>query len=333
MDNIELLKQELVNQKNALVNKGITVNSVHTNPSPSEITNAINSINMPDFSLVTAEETSVASGKTFYNSNGQLVTGNMDTGSTLEQAEFLQNYMNEIISPVLPSFLTTLREYAFYSCSALEGHLVLPEGLTKIPPYCFGGTSITGITIPSSCTYMGTYCFSNCPNLTEVHIPDSVTVMEAQCFPTTKNITTFTLGSGLTTLAKATIYNFSYLTTLTIPINITTIEAQNIRSCTALTDLYIEGASVVAQNADIFRSSNSSMRVWVPFAGLAYYPTATNWSQYPSYYISEVEITTETTFPTLGTTTLKWFGNLTDATNRTNAITVPNGAGTYYARV
>ena len=257
----------------------------------------------------------------------------VDVKEGTDEAEFLQNYMNEICSPVLPSFLTTLREYAFYSYSALEGHLVLPEGLTRIPPYCFGGTNITGVTIPSTCTSMGTYCFSNCENLVEFHIPDSITNMEAQCFPSTKNMTTFTIGRGLTSLPKATIYNFTSLKTLTIPANITSIEAQNIRSCTALTDLYIEGSNVVAQNSDIFRSSNSSMRVWVPFESLTYYPVATNWSQYPSYFISEVEITNETTFPTLDSTTLVWFATLEDATARTNSITVPNGAGKYYARV
>ena len=46
MDSLNLLKQELINQKTLLDQKGFPVTTANTNPSPSEITSAIENINI-----------------------------------------------------------------------------------------------------------------------------------------------------------------------------------------------------------------------------------------------------------------------------------------------
>ena len=66
MESIDLLKQEILNQKKEIENKGGVVNVANLNPSPAEITAGIKTIEMPNFSSATATEDDVANGKTFY---------------------------------------------------------------------------------------------------------------------------------------------------------------------------------------------------------------------------------------------------------------------------
>ncbi|MBQ3502885.1 MAG: hypothetical protein IJA72_04410 [Clostridia bacterium] len=77
MDSLNLLKQELINQKTLLDQKGFPVTTANTNPSPSEITSAIESINV-NFALADASPQDVALGKTFYAQTGDLKTGTLD---------------------------------------------------------------------------------------------------------------------------------------------------------------------------------------------------------------------------------------------------------------
>ena len=64
MSSLEIIKQELIKQKNMLENKGFTVSVSNINPSPTDISNAINNIDVR-FSETTATEYDVLKGKTF----------------------------------------------------------------------------------------------------------------------------------------------------------------------------------------------------------------------------------------------------------------------------
>ncbi len=77
MQNLEELKQELINQKDAIIKKGGKVLQANSNPSPSEITNGIKSIVSAniDFSLATATPEDVLEGKTYFGSDGEIKTG------------------------------------------------------------------------------------------------------------------------------------------------------------------------------------------------------------------------------------------------------------------
>ena len=77
MNSIDIIKQELINQKTLLEQKGFTVNVANTNPSPTEITEAINNIEV-NLTLANATVDDVALGKTFYAQSGELKTGTVD---------------------------------------------------------------------------------------------------------------------------------------------------------------------------------------------------------------------------------------------------------------
>lgn len=75
MDSLEILKQELLSQKDEIVSKGGTVTVASVNPSPSEITAGIKTIIVPDLTGATATVEDVILGKTFYSGNGTIKTG------------------------------------------------------------------------------------------------------------------------------------------------------------------------------------------------------------------------------------------------------------------
>ena len=60
---------------------------------------------------------------------------------------------------VIPSTVTEIGEYAFYGCTGIST-MVLNEGLTEIPRYCFGACQFTNVmTIPSTVTKIGRSAF------------------------------------------------------------------------------------------------------------------------------------------------------------------------------
>ena len=75
MENLEVLKLELLSQKTEIENKGGVVNVANNNPSPSEITAGIKTIVMPDFSSANATVEDVIDGKTFYAGNSEIKVG------------------------------------------------------------------------------------------------------------------------------------------------------------------------------------------------------------------------------------------------------------------
>ena len=75
MENLEILKLELLSQKTEIENKGGVVNIENTNPSPSEITAGIKTISVPDFTSANATVEDVVSGKTFYAGTGNIKVG------------------------------------------------------------------------------------------------------------------------------------------------------------------------------------------------------------------------------------------------------------------
>ena len=104
--------QELITQKKLLDEKGFPVDVKNVNPSPSEITKAIENITL-DFSQSDAVESDVVAGKTFYSKNTELKTG------TLELPDFESATATEN---------TVMAGKTFYA-----GNTILKTGTAKIP--------------------------------------------------------------------------------------------------------------------------------------------------------------------------------------------------------
>ena len=77
---------------------------------------------------------------------------------------------------VFPDNLVAVGEYAFYGTN-LSGSLVIPNGVTHIGAYAFGGlSSLRGsLSLSNALTYIGEFSFFACTGLTgELRIPNSV---------------------------------------------------------------------------------------------------------------------------------------------------------------
>ena len=75
MESLEILKRELITQKAEIEQKGGRVSLASINPSPSEITAGIKTINVPNLADATAVCEDVCEGKTFYAGNNELKYG------------------------------------------------------------------------------------------------------------------------------------------------------------------------------------------------------------------------------------------------------------------
>ena len=126
MNSYNTIINELITQKQFLDEKGFTVNTANTYPSPSEITQAIKNIDF-DLSESDATEADVLAGKTFYSKTKELKTGTLAVASNEE----INNYLACIISGKGQTSIITLAALALYLfglSSLLCGNLLLENG-------------------------------------------------------------------------------------------------------------------------------------------------------------------------------------------------------------
>ncbi|MBP3767618.1 MAG: leucine-rich repeat protein [Prevotella sp.] len=89
---------------------------------------------------------------------------------------------------------------------------------TELPAHMFDGmTNLQAITVPSSVTTFGNYCFKDCSALTTVNIPGTVTSLGAYTFYKCTAMTYFEIPASVTSLV-GTFMDCSNLETVKIPL-------------------------------------------------------------------------------------------------------------------
>ncbi len=222
MTAIEQLKQELLNQKTAIVAVGGTVSTEFTNPSPAEITAGIKTIKSVDFSLGTATADDVLSGKTFYAGNHVLKTGNLVQADNSTYEFILNNSTDETqVQYQVPSGTTKVRDYfmyhnpshiavyfnenlqeigdhAFKSCKNFTfPNFTQMQNLTTIGKYSFNDVpSIDLENLPSCLITLGDYSFTDSQSgNTSIVIPSSVTKVGNYAFARSSSSSRYTLNN------------------------------------------------------------------------------------------------------------------------------------------
>lgn len=170
-----------------------------------------------DVSATTATASDVASGKTFYASNGTLTTGTSTVSSSGQSNTVLNSILDRSISgDYVNDDLTEIGRYAFYQCKNLTSATFTKA--TKVCKMVFGACyALESISLPevkeietSAFQYCGLKSinmpkietlstdndlwgiFDYCP-ITTINIPSTIKSIGKNAFENTSNLTTITI--------------------------------------------------------------------------------------------------------------------------------------------
>ena len=167
-------------------------------------------------------------------------------------------YINdqEIKDLVIPNTVNTIRNYAFYGCSALTS-ITIPNSVTSIGSSAFDRcSSLSSVTIPNSVTSIGSWAFCYCRSLTSITIGNSVKSIRDRAFSCCSSLTSITIPNSVTKIGDYAFEACSGLTSITIGNGVTSIGYNAFRSCSSLTSITI-GNSVKSIGHAAFSSCSS----------------------------------------------------------------------------
>ena len=168
----------------------------------------------------------------------------------------------------------SIAKHLFINDEEVKGHLVIPEGVTKLADGLFRGWGeLTSVTIPGSVKDIGHYTFAHCKNLDsvileegtetigyhaflecfklkEIVIPNSVKVLSSGAFSYCTGMTDAKVGNGVTTIESTVFGDCSSLTSVILPEGLTTIGAIAFCGCKSLPEIILpEQVETIGENA------------------------------------------------------------------------------------
>jgi hypothetical protein len=166
---------------------------------------------------------------------------------------------------VIPSTVTSIGSYAFYSCTNLTS-VTIPASVTSIGISAFEScSSLTSITIPASVTSIGSSAFYSCSSLTSITFPASVTSIGSSAFYSCSSLTSITIPASVTSIGSSAFQSCSSLTSITIPASVTSIGSSAFQSCSSLTSITVSTQNLNYSSVDgILFNKNQSNLVQYP---------------------------------------------------------------------
>ncbi len=174
-------------------------------------------------------------------------------------------------SVVIPSSVTQIRNYSFYSCDQLVEiengvsyvndwvigvdpsfrDVTIREGTIGIADFSFSEcTNITSITIPESVRYIGESAFDRCTGLTKINLPENLSRIHATTFSLCAALTSITIPSNVISIGESAFLGCSGLTEIVIPERVQTIEPGAFVLCTNLKTLTVHPDNEVYHSAN-----------------------------------------------------------------------------------
>ncbi len=144
-----------------------------------------------------------------------------------------ESHKDDIQKVVIENGVTTISNFAFAECSALES-----------------------VTIPDSVIIIGNYVFTYCESLTNVTIPDSVKAIGQYAFALCDSLTSITIPDSVTSISSGVFCYCTSLTSVTIPESVTLIGYYAFYDCTSLTDVYYSNTEEKWYNISIDSDNN-----------------------------------------------------------------------------
>ena len=215
---------------------------------------------------VSAADDTTTSGTCGIDGNGDNLTWTLDSTGTLtisgtgEMAYYQQDSSSGEIAPwrqytvknvVITEGVTTIGQYAFYGCDALES-VSLPESMLSFNNFAFQNcTSLESITIPDKVWSIGQAAFSDCTALTSVTISNASKLQSIadSTFEDCTSLTSVTIPSSATSIGERAFYGCKALTGITIPASVTSIGSYAFYGCSSLESVTIPGTKTIGESA------------------------------------------------------------------------------------
>lgn len=146
----------------------------------------------------------------------------MSSGSILETYELGEDVTGTIYSDgkLVIEGIGPMYDYGEWDPQPYEKssikEIVIAEGITTIGEYVFQNcTALESITIANSVTIIGKYAFRGCNSLTSVEIPNSVNTINGYAFANCTTLESVVIGAGVLTMYARVFNECSALTTIT----------------------------------------------------------------------------------------------------------------------
>ena len=240
-----------------LITKSITANGTYNAEDDSADGYSSVSVTVP---TVTATSLSVTSNGTYTAPAGTAytpVTVNVSGGGNNDFKAFIGRTSG---SPSLPSDLTTIGNYAFYTWTNLA-LTSLPSTVTTIGDSAFYNCANLALTsLPSGVTTIGASAFYGCKNLTLTSLPSTVTTIGTSAFSGCTNLALTSLPSSVTTLGGYAFYNCTNLELTNIPSSVNRLNSYVFYGCTKLVSISGDGILQIDSGAFLKCSSLESAR-------------------------------------------------------------------------
>lgn len=122
-----------------------------------------------------------------------------------------------ITSLALPSSITSIGDYAFSYCTALQ-NITIPSSVTSIGEYAFQYcTALQAITVPGSVTTIGKRAFYNCDSLASINLSVGLASIGNTAFSGCGNLTSIYIPKGVTYVGNSMFYECYKLTKAYLP--------------------------------------------------------------------------------------------------------------------
>ena len=152
-------------------------------------------------------------------------------------------------SLVVPDGVRSLQDYLFYGNQSVR-EVILPSGVESIGGYCFYSSSLERITLPGSLQKVGSFAFSYCPQLAGFK-GDSPLIMDGRALVSNgsmfayagKGMADYVIPEGVTEISSNVFVNWEDLHSLTFPSTLGNLYSGFLSNCPNLEFFYGEGAS------------------------------------------------------------------------------------------